>query len=156
MSFVVIFLKKPEGGINGLIYVTNKWMPCQIGIEKPIHSITHNYISIKLKILNHVYTIQTWRTAPPTPKPITSPSLLWAPELHRAAGAAALDLRFVLLWFSISPTFGFRDFDGFGIIFWISICLYWYGFCWFGMDFSFIFLVFSWVLIRLLSGRFKP
>ena len=141
-------------------------MSCQIGIEKPIHSITRNYISIKLKILNHVYTIQTWRTAPPTPKPITSPPLLWAPELHRAAGAAAHvvyeadaaapDLRFVLLWISIFPNFGFRDFDGFGIIFWISICLYWYGFCWFGMDFSFIFLVFSWVLIRLLSGRFKP
>ena len=89
------------GGINGLIYATKKWMPRQIGIEKPIHSITHNYISIKLKILKHVYTIQTWRTAPPTPKPITSPPLLWASDLHRATGTAAPDLRFVLLWFSL-------------------------------------------------------
>ena len=51
-------------------------MPRQIGIEKPIRSIAHNYISIKLS------------TASPMPKPITSPPLLWAPELHHAAGTA--------------------------------------------------------------------
>ena len=132
-------------GVNGQIYATNKWMSHQICNEKPIHSSTHNYISIKLKILKHVYKIQTWRTTPPTPKPIPFPPFLWALELQPVVGAiahvvyeadASLDLRFVLLWFSISPNFGFRDFDGFGIIFWISICLYWYGFCWFGMDFD--------------------
>ena len=65
--------------INGLFYAINKRMTRQICIEKPIHSATHNYILIKLKILKHTYMIQTRRTAPPMPKPIPSPLSTGAP-----------------------------------------------------------------------------
>ena len=39
-------------GVKSLLYTTNEQMPRHISIEYPIHSSTHNYNSIKLKILN--------------------------------------------------------------------------------------------------------
>ena len=38
--------------VKSLLYATNEQMPHHISIEYPIHSSTHNYNSIKLKILN--------------------------------------------------------------------------------------------------------
>ena len=39
-------------GVKSLLYATNEQMPHHISIEYSIHSSTHNYNSIKLKILN--------------------------------------------------------------------------------------------------------
>ena len=39
-------------GVKSLLYATNEQMPHHISMEFSIHSSTHNYNSIKLKILN--------------------------------------------------------------------------------------------------------
>ena len=52
VDFSIKKKKKKQKKIVNLQSRTNKWMPCQICIEKLIYSSTHNYISIKPKILN--------------------------------------------------------------------------------------------------------
>ena len=80
-------------GVKGQIYATNQCLPCHTFNEKPIHPITHNYIS---------HTRIREQTLSNTPRPIPSTPLLLPPDrrttpllvpLHSGAGATAPNLK---------------------------------------------------------------